>query len=445
MPDFNRIPPQNLEAERAVLGACMLSKDALGNTAEILRPDDFYDSNNKLAYEIMLSMYASDKPVDFVTISEEFKSRGIYERIGGQPFFAGLIANIMTTANATYYAEIIRERATRRRLIEAGNKIIELAYKDDTESNEIINEAERIIFEAAQNKNTADFRSISELLTPTFHKIEERYKNPSTEVTAFPSGFSDLDRIISGFQPGSLNIIAARPSMGKTALALNIAQFGGDDSNLPILIFSLEMTAEQLVQRMLAAESRVNISSMNSGMMGRDEWNMLVESAGIVTRRNIYINDSSDVSILDFRTKCRRFKNRYHELGLVVVDYLQLMTSGAKRSDNRQQEISEISRLLKIVARELDCPVIALSQLSRETEKRVDKKPQLSDLRDSGAIEQDADTVILIFREDYYQDTPPDEISKVDIHVAKNRNGRTGSCNLSFRREITRFFGFADE
>ena len=443
MPFEERVPPRNLDAERAVLGACMLSKDVLGNTAEILRPDDFYDNNNKLAYEIMLGMYTSDKPVDFVTVSEELKNHGAFDRLGGQPFLAGLVSDITTTANASYHADIIRERSLRRRLIEAGNKIIELAYKTDVETSQIINDAEKIIFEAAQNKNTTDFRSISELLTPTFKKIEDRYKNTGADVTGFPSGFDDLDKIITGFQPGSLNIIAARPSMGKTALALNIAQFGGNlEKNLPVLIFSLEMSAEQLVQRMLAAESQINISHMNTGMMGKNDWDVLVNAAGKITPKNIYINDDSDLTTLDFRTKCRRFKNRNPELGLVIVDYLQLMSAGNRRSESRQQEISEISRLLKIVARELDCPVIALSQLSREAEKRTDKKPQLSDLRDSGAIEQDADTVILIFREDYYQEEQldPNEPSKADIRVAKNRNGGTGFCNLMFKREITRFF-----
>ena len=448
MPDIQRLPPRSLEAERAVLGACMLSKEVLGNTAEILRPDDFYDSSNKTAYEIMLGMYASDKPVDFVTVYEELQNKGAFEKIGGQPFLAGLASDITTTANASYHVDIIREHSLRRRLIEAGNKIIELAYKTDTDTSQIINEAEKIIFEAAQNKNTSDFRSISELLTPTFRKIEERYENSGIDITGFPSGFRDLDSIIAGFQPGSLNIIAARPSMGKTALALNIAQFGGNQElNLPVLIFSLEMSAEQLVQRMLAAQSEINVGNMNTGMMGKSDWDALVKAAGEITTRNIYINDDSDLNTLDFRTKCRRFKNRHPDLALVIIDYLQLMSTGSRRSENRQQEISEISRLLKIVARELDCPVIALSQLSREAEKRTDKKPQLSDLRDSGAIEQDADTVILIFREDYYQEAKQESDlnsesetkSDADIRVAKNRNGRTGSCKLTFMRECTKF------
>lgn len=443
-----KIPPRNTEAERAVLGACLLSKDALGSAIEILKPDDFYDINNKTAYEIMLAMYSSDKPVDFVTFSNELKNREVFDRLGGQPFLAELVGNITTIANVSFHAGIVREYSMKRRLIEAGNKIIDLAYKNDIDSKTIINEAEKIIFEAAQNKSSSDFRSISELLAPVFVKIEDRYEKTGVEVTGYPSGFKALDEIITGFQPGSLNVIAARPSMGKTALALNIAQFGGGEKNYPIIIFSLEMSAEQLIQRMLAAESKVNLNSLNTGSMGRHDWIDLQRAAGVVTQKNIFINDGSDLTIMDFRTKCRRFKNRHPDLGLIIVDYLQLMSSGDRRPDNRQQEVSEISRLLKVVAREINCPIIALSQLSREAEKRSEKRPQLSDLRDSGAIEQDADTVILIFREDYYQEKQQDDKktnSKADIRVAKNRNGSTGVCSLTFQREITRFWDYVQE
>ena len=440
-----RVPPRNLEAERAVLGACILSKEALGSAIEILTPDDFYDPNNKAAFEVILNMYAGDKPVDALTVSDEFKARGIYDRLGGQPYLAELIACVTSTANAGYHAEIVKERAVKRRLIYVGNQIINLAYNEEKSSKEIIEEAEKLIFEAAQNKSSSEFHHVSELLGPTFTGIEARLRQSADSVTGYYSGFDDLDSITGGFQPGSLNIIAARPSMGKTALAVTIAQFGGKGANRPVLIFSVEMSSEQLVLRMLAAESQVNLSYIFSGTMGRETFKNVIDAGGVLSQKNIYINDDSNLTTMDFRTRCRRFKTKHPDLALIIVDYLQLMSVGEKRStDGRQQEVAEISRMLKATARELDCPVIALSQLSRETEKRNEKKPQLSDLRDSGAIEQDADTVILIFRGDYYEDNEqnPDTHSVADLRVAKNRNGGTGTCKLIFKREITRFANY---
>ncbi len=449
MPDFNNMPPpESPEAERAVLGACVLSRDALGTAIEILKVDDFYDTNNKIAWTVMLEMYATEKPVDFVTFSDELKNKNVFEKIGGQPFLAGLISDIRTTANVDYYAEIIKDTALRRRLIEAGNRIIAFAYDHNLTSQLIIEKSEAEIFEAAQSKSTSDFLALRDLIAPSFRKIEEAYKSQGSTVTGFSSGFDDLDRLITGFQPGSLNILAARPSMGKTALALNFAQFGGGNGNNPyVLIYSLEMSAEQLVRRMFAAEAGVDMVRMNNGTLGGDDWNRLTEAAKFLSERNIYINDDSNLTIMDFRTRCRRFKNRFPGLALIIVDYLQLMSTGDRRPDSRQQEVSEISRLLKIVAREVECPVIALSQLSREAEKRTEKKPQLSDLRDSGAIEQDADIVMLLYREDYYteQNPKPDQESKAELRVAKNRNGSTGICYLTFLREYTRFVGYEAE
>ncbi|MBQ7578025.1 MAG: replicative DNA helicase [Synergistaceae bacterium] len=445
MPDF-RVPPRSIEAEQAVIGACILSKEALGSAIEILSANDFYDPNNKAAFDTLVNMYVSDKPVDALTFSEELKRLGIFDRLGGQPFLAELISLVTSTANASYHAEIIRERAIKRRLIEAGNAIINLAYNEQKSSREIINEAEKLIFEAAANKSSSEFVRVSELLAPAFVTIEERYKQTGSQMAGFSSGFHDLDAIIGGFQPGSLNIIAARPSMGKTALAVNIAQFGGDGANLPVLIFSLEMSSEQLLMRMLAAESNVNLSQIYTGTMGKDTFRALTEASAELSKKNIYLNDDSNLTTLDFRTRCRRFKTRHPDLALVVIDYLQLMSTSEKRvNDGRQQEVAEISRMLKAAARELKCPVIALSQLSRESEKRTEKKPQLSDLRDSGAIEQDADTVILIFREDYYKENEQNEEvnSLANIRVAKNRNGRTGTCDLIFQKEITRFASYA--
>ena len=440
--------PNNPEAERAVLGASMLSKEALGSAIEILKPDDFYDINNKIAYEILMGMYLSDKPVDLVTVSEELKAKGVFERLGGQPFLAELISDVTITANVSWHAEIVREHAVRRKLIEAGNKIISLAYQNDKPTKEIIVEVEKLIFDAAQNKSSSDFRHVREIISPVFVNVEERFRRSGAFVAGYPTGFSDLDAYTGGFQPGSLNIIAARPSMGKTAFALNIAQFGGGhDQNIPVLIFSLEMPAEQLVLRMLAAQAQIDLSQLNTGTFDTTAFQDAREACDILAKRNIYINDDSSLTAVDFRTRCRRFKTKHQDLGLIIVDYLQLMNTGTNNVNNgRQQEVAEISRVLKAVARELNCPVVALSQLSRAAEQRTEKKPQLSDLRDSGAIEQDADVVILKFREDYYSDNEQnsEQDGKADIRIAKNRNGSTGVFHLTFRREYTRFLNYGE-
>ena len=443
---MNNITPQSPESERALLGACIISKEALGSAIEILRPEDFYDTDNRKAYEILSGMYLSDSPVDFVTVSEEFRNKGVFDRLGGQEYIIQLTSEVTTTANVGYYAQVIREHSVRRKLIEAGRRIMEAAYNSEKDTKTIIEEAEKLIFEASQNKNTSDFKAVRDIISPVFVNIEERFRRNDAHVAGFPSGFSDLDSYTGGFQPGSLNIIAARPSMGKTAFAVNIAQFGGNEQNLPVLIFSLEMPAEQLVLRMLAAESRIDLSQLNMGTFDTDAFGLAREAADVLAQRNIFINDDSNLTAMDFRTRCRRFKTRYPDLALVIVDYLQLMTTGARGNDGRQQEVADISRMLKAVARELNCPVIALSQLSRETEKRTEKKPQLSDLRDSGAIEQDADVVMLMFREDYYTENENNDIqdSKADIRIAKNRNGSTGTFHLTFKREITRFFNFGE-
>ncbi|MBQ7197341.1 MAG: replicative DNA helicase [Synergistaceae bacterium] len=440
--------PNNPEAERAVLGEAVYSDDALGTIIELLTPDDFYNPNYKIAYEILISMYTAGKPIDYLTFSDELKARGEFDRLGGQTFIAELVNKVILMGNFQYHANIVREYSVRRKLIEAGNKIIALAYQYEKETAEIIGEVEKLIFDASQNKKSSDFVHIKDIIAPVFVEVEERSKPDSERTIGYPSSFSDLDSYTGGFQPGSLNIIAARPSMGKTAFAMNIAQFGGGDNNIPVLVFSLEMPAEQLVLRMLAAESGVNLSQLNTGGFDTKSFNEVRAACAVLAKRDIYINDESGLSAIDFRTRCRRFKTKHPELGLIIVDYLQLMSSGSVNFNNgRQQEVAEISRMLKSVARELKCPVVALSQLSRAAEQRVEKKPQLSDLRDSGAIEQDADVVLLMFREDYYSDNEQNEEqdSKADIRVAKNRNGGTGTFHLTFKREITRFCNYGED
>ena len=441
---YDRVAPQNTGAERAILGACRREQAALGNAGENLTPEDFYDLNHRAAFEVMVDMFTANHPVEMVTFGEELMKRGLFEKLGGQPFFASVVAEVPTTANVEFHANIVKEKSIRRRLIEAGNKIVRLGYAADIENAMALDEAERAVFEITQNNNKADFRPVRDILGGTFAKIEEQYRRSGAKVSGFDSSFADLDALTGGFQPGSLNIIAARPSMGKTALALNIVQFGGAQTGDAVLIFSLEMSSEQLVQRMLGSEAQVNVHAMRTGVMGKAEWDDLMNAAGRLAKAPIYIDDSSMLTTMDFRSRCRRFKARYSNLGLVVVDYLQLMSFGGRSTDNKQQEVAEISRMLKGVARELQCPVVALSQLSRAVEQRTEKRPMLSDLRDSGAIEQDADTVMLLYRPDYYDGAVnPDMDSEAFLNLAKNRNGPTNEIRLIFKREITRFFNAA--
>ncbi len=437
---WDRMPPVSLEAERSALGACLMDREALNIVMEILQPEDFYDTTHRAAYEVVFGMAQRDKPVDPLTFLEEIGRQGKSDLFGGQAFVGSLIDSVPTTANVEYHAGIVRDKAIHRRLISAGNTIVKLGYAEEMDVDEALEEAERAVFEIAQKRNSTNFRHVAEVLGKTFQQIEEQYNRSDQDVTGFNSGFIELDRLTGGFQPGSLNIVAARPSMGKTAFAINIAQFGGQGAKRPVLIFSLEMGAEQLVQRMLGAEARINIHDLRNGSFPKSAWESLAEAAGRLAEAPIFIDDSSMLSTLEFRARCRRFKSKHKDLGLVLVDYLQLMNS-SRRIDNKQQEVAEISRALKGVARELEAPVIALSQLSRAVEQRNEKKPQLSDLRDSGAIEQDADTVILLYRPGYYDAGTPgeEEDNRAFISLAKHRNGPTGEISLIFLREYTRF------
>lgn len=435
--------PRSLEAERSVIGACLISPDAIGIAAEILKPEDFYDPVLITLFSVICGMYSSGRPVDMVTVSDELKSQNLFERFGGDIFLAKLMTSVTTTAHIRAHSEIVKEYAMRRRMIKAGDAIVSIALKPGLDSAGIVSEAEAEILKASQNIESSLPTVLKDLSPSVMKGISENYRSGGRKVTGYSSGFKDLDGILSGFKPGSLNIIAARPSMGKTALALNMAQFGGGDDPC-VLLFSLEMSSEQLMHRMLSAQSKVKLSAITSGIMSSDDYDSLIEADQILSTRRIYINDSSELSAIDFRTKCRRFKTHHPDLSLIVVDYLQLMHMEGKRGDNRQQETADISRMLKSVAVELECPVIALSQLSREVERRTEKKPQLSDLRDSGAIEQDADTVILLYRKDYYDEQKRNGgDSKAELRVAKNRTGDTGACILTFRREYTRFVNYA--
>ena len=437
------------EAEQSVLGSCLLSGEVLGAITEMLKPEDFYDYSHVKLYRILSDMYRDGKPADFVTIQEELKARDEFNSLGGQSFLVQLVDGVTTTSLAKYHAEIIQDYALKRRMMEAGRMISDFAQKFGVTSADIVSEAERLILKASQGKDTSSPVPMSKLSETVLHGIEDLRKSGGRKASGYSSGFADLDRIITGFQPGSLNIIAARPSMGKTALALNISQFGGKD-NPCVLIFSLEMSEQQLAQRMFSAQSGVSLTKIITGNMPVDDFYKVADASEILGQRKIFISDNSELSAADFRTKCRRFKVHHPDLALIVVDYLQLMHADRKRGENRQQETADISRMLKAVAVELECPVIALSQLSRDVERRNEKKPVLSDLRDSGAIEQDADTVILLYRDDYYDIDSESKLypkldSKAELRVAKNRNGMTGMCNLTFQRGCTRFVGYVQE
>lgn len=436
---FDRLPPANLEAERAVLGACIIDREALTRVTELLTPEDFYDLNYRDVYTVISELMASNRPPDALMLREELNNRGLFEKLGGQSFIAAIIDSVTSSANAEYHARIVRDKAIHRRLISAGNSIVRMGYDETTDLNQLLEDAERLIFEVSRQRNEANFKSLRDVMGPTFDRIQKAFASDNTGITGVSCGFSGIDRLTSGLQPGALNIIAARPSMGKTALALNMARNVAVKNQLPVLVFSLEMGAEQLALRLLGAEARMNLQELINGTFAQGDWQRLTDAAAVLTSAPLYIDESSVLSTIELKARSRRFKAKHGKLGLIVVDYLQLMSS-SRSMDNKQNEVAEISRGLKAIARELDVPVIALSQLSRAVESRPDKKPQLSDLRDSGAIEQDADLVGLLYRESYYaKDQEARNDNTASLNIAKNRNGPTEEINMVFLREYTRF------
>mgnify|MGYP003588267258 FL=1 len=435
----DRVPPFNLEAERSVLGACMLEREALMAVTEGLTADDFYDPRHRNAFEIISSMAERDIAVDSLTFREELIKLGLEEKLGGLSFIAALLDAVTTTANVEHHISIVRDKSVHRGLITVGSDISRMGFSEDVEVAEALESAEQKVFEIARSGRTANVRGSKEVIKSALSEIEKRLAGGLT-MTGVPTGFKDFDKMSGGLQAGGLYILAARPSMGKTAWAINVAQYAALQENIPVLIFSLEMSAEQIAQRMLSAEARVNLRQIfESRNLQNEQWNQLSQAAGKLSLCPLYIDDSSTLNTLDLRGRCRRFfAKQKSEKGLIVLDYLQLMNV-ARKIENRQQEVSEISRALKGVAREFKVPVIALSQLSRDVEKRGgSKKPQLSDLRDSGAIEQDADMVIFLYREAYYAQEESQD-SSAEVIVAKNRNGPTGKVNLVFFKEYARF------
>ncbi len=436
----DRIPPQNIEAEQSVLGSILIDSDALARVIEVLKPEDFYEPAHRLIYDVILELFDRGKAVDLITVSEALKKRGKFEEIGGIDYLTELIHTVPTAVNADYYAQIVKEKAILRALIRAGTEIARLGYEEERPPEQLVDDAERLLFEIIRRGEEGGFKHISGVVSPLIDEIERRY-GEGREVTGVPSGFVELDRLTSGFQPSSLNIIAARPSMGKTAFATNIAVFAACKERIPVAIFSLEMSKEQLAQRMLSAEARIDAHRIRTGFLSDQEWRRLAEVAARLSEAPIYIDDTPNISVAEIRARSRRLKAEVN-LGLIVVDYLQLVQL-RRKVENKQQEVSEVSRSLKALARELDVPVVALSQLSRAVEQRQDRRPQLSDLRDSGAIEQDADLVAFIYREEVYRSDADTGIA--EIIIGKHRNGPVGTVKLRFFKEYTRFENLISE
>ncbi|WP_129599851.1 replicative DNA helicase [Anaerophilus nitritogenes] len=432
---LGKIPPHNIDAEQSVLGSMILDRDAIIETSEIIKEEDFYKQAHKEIFDAILSLYNRDEPVDLVTLSEELTQRQTLEAIGGITYLTSLSSAVPTTTNVKYYAKIVEEKSILRKLIKASSEIIEKGYQGEEEVTSILDLAEKSIFDISQNKSREGFAPIKEVLLESFDKIEELYQNKGG-ITGLTTGFADIDRKTSGLQRSDLILVAARPSMGKTAFSLNVAQNAAIKGDASVAIFSLEMSKDQLVQRMLSAESHIEIQKIRTGTLNEDEWPKLAKAMGPLAQAKIFIDDTPGISVMEMKAKCRRLKIE-QGLDMVLIDYLQLM-SGDGKNESRQQEISTISRSLKGLAREMDCPVVALSQLSRAPEMRADHRPILSDLRESGAIEQDADIVMFLYRDEYYH--PDSEKKNIgEVIIAKQRNGSTGTVELAWLGQFTKF------
>lgn len=430
-----RTLPYNNEAEQSVVGSMILDKDAITVATELIDGDDFYQSQYGALFDAMVELYNEGKPVDLVVLQDKIKEKGLPTEVYSPEFLRDLVSAVPTSANVRYYAEIVREKAILRRLIKVTEGIANECYLNKEKLDVVLENAEKQIFDVVQNRESGDFVDIKELVIHSLESIEAAAKNKGS-VTGIATGFYDLDYKTAGLQPSDLILIAARPSMGRTAFVLNIAEYVAVRSHVPTAIFSLEMSKDQLVKRMLAMNSKVDSQAIRTGNLQDSDWVKLVESARLVGNSDLIIDDTPGISVAELRSKCRKFKVEKN-LGLIIIDYLQLM-SGGKRSESRQQEISDISRNLKAIARELNVPVIALSQLSRAVEQRPDKRPMLSDLRESGAIEQDADVVMFIYRDEYYNHDSED-VGVAEIIIGKQRNGPTGTAKLAWLSQYTKF------
>jgi replicative DNA helicase len=434
-----RTPPQDYAAEQGVLGAMLMSKDAIAEVLEVIKPTDFYRPAHELIYQAILDLYGQGEPADPVTVAAELERRGELSRVGGHIYLADLLSSIAVAANAVYYAEIVRDKATLRRLVDASIKIAQLGYAGQGEVADIVDVAQQAIYEVSEGKRAEDYKPLRELLEPTYDEIEAIGARGGG-LSGIPTGFTRLDELTNGLHGGQMIIIAARPAVGKSTLALDFARSAAVKHQLATAFFSLEMSQTEIVMRLLSAEAGVTLQSIRNGTLGEEEWSRIVNRTRSFEDAPLFIDDSPNLTMMEIRAKARRLKQR-HDLRLVVIDYLQLMSSG-KKVESRQLEVSEFSRQAKLLAKELDVPVIALSQLNRGPEQRQDKKPMLSDLRESGSLEQDADIVILLHREDMYD--KDNRTGEADLVIAKHRNGRTDTVSVSFQGHFSRFTDMPD-
>lgn len=434
--DIGKVPPHDTEAEQAVIGSMLTDKEAIISAIEVLKEEDFYREDNRIIYHAILNLYNRAEPVDIITLKAELSSLGQLDAVGGIEFLATLPDKVPTTANVEKYIKIVEEKSILRNLLKTANEIIQLGYDETQDVDIIMDQAEKKIFNTIQSRNQKGYSSMKDILVDTFTELEQLY-NQKQHITGVPTGFADLDYKTAGLHNSDLILVAARPAMGKSAFALNIASYAATRAKIPVMIFSLEMSKEQMANRILCSEAMVDSNKVRTGKIDDDEWTKLAEASGELSEAQIFIDDTPGISIMEIRAKCRKLKLE-KDIGLVVIDYLQLVQGSGKRGSSREQEIAEISRSLKILAKEINVPVIALSQLSRAPEQRPDHRPMLSDLRESGSIEQDADIVMFLYRDDYYnEDSEKKNIAEVIL--AKHRSGSTGTVELLWLGNYTKF------
>ncbi|MBV8689293.1 MAG: replicative DNA helicase, partial [Candidatus Eremiobacteraeota bacterium] len=442
-PVIDRIPPQNLEAEQALLGSLLVDREIAGVVAEIVKPSDFYAHVHETIYQAIMQLYDRGEPLDKIAVSEELQRREMLERVGGLPYLSSLMDTVQTAASASYYAKIVREKATLRGLIHAGTEISRLGFESEADVEGALDRCEQLVFEVGSHQQPGEFVAIKELMKPAFEQIDRLFHQRGDR-TGLTTGFNDVDQMTTGLHPGNLVIVAARPGFGKTSLALNMAVATAKEDDLPVAFFSLEMTRDEIMQRLICAEANLNSLNIRKGNIRDRDWVTMSDAMGRLNELPIYLDDQGSITVPEIRSRCRRLKS-LHGLGIVFIDYLQLLRPGlTARSANRNEELSEICRALKATAKDLKVPVVALAQLNRALEARQDKHPMLSDLRDSGAIEQEADLVAFLYRDGYYN---PDatEADLTELILAKQRNGPTGMVKLRFRAENTKFVPYGDE
>lgn len=436
----HKLPPQNIDAEQSVLGGVLVENEAFNKVLEYITQEDFYREAHRKIFLGMVELFNKNEPVDLITLTEVLKKRNHLEDVGGAAYLASLVDNITTASNISYYAKIVREKSVIRKLITTATEIVTSGYEDSKDVEDLLDEAEKSIFEITGRQIKPSFLDLKSVLKESMKTIERLYERKEF-VTGVPTGFGELDRLTAGLQPSELIVVAGRPSMGKTAFCLNIAQYAAIEANIPVAIFSLEMSKEQIALRMICSEGRVDAHRLRRGFLDKEDWKKLITAIDVLSQAPIFIDDTPALTALEMRAKARRLKAE-HNLGLLIVDYLQLMR-GRGSSDNREQEISDISRSLKALAKELNLPIVALSQLNRRVEDRPNKRPQLADLRESGAIEQDADVIAFIYREELYNRSDEDVKGIAEILVGKQRNGPTGDIKLTFVDKYTRFENFS--